>query len=223
MDSLITRLRQQPLVSLGIVVALVGVCVFAIDAIERGEQAQAAADGALAFDAAPAPTRIAEPTDEPTSPQHAITPAPAIAAEVIAYVSGAVIAPDVYRLPALARVKDLVLAAGGFAPEADPAVVNLAAPLSDGAHIHIPRVGEPGPVASAPPTAPGVAHGMIDLNRASATELDTLPGIGPAIAERIIAHRVANGPFRELGELQNVDGIGNALIERIAPLVIIGP
>jgi competence protein ComEA len=218
MDSIVTRLRQQPWVLLGIAVALVG--MYLLMAGWR-DDAEPPVD-ALAFDAAAAPLPAAEPTDV-VPPTAEPVPTSAAAAEVIAYVSGAVMAPDVYRLPALARVKDLVLAAGGFAPEADPAVVNLAAPLSDGSHIHIPRIGESVAAPGAPPAAADAAHGMIDLNRAGAAELDALPGIGPAIAARIIAHRDANGPFRELGDLQRVDGIGNALIERIAPLVIIGP
>jgi competence protein ComEA len=221
MDSIVTRLRQQPLVLLGIAVALVGVGIFVAG---WRDDAEPPVD-VLAFDAVaePAPTVAPAGVAPATAPTEEPMPASAAAADVVAYVSGAVMAPDVYRLPALARVKDLVLAAGGFAPEADPAVVNLAAPLSDGAHIHIPRVGEPVAAVGASPASPGDARGMIDLNHASAAELDALPGIGPAIAERIIAYRDANGPFRELGDLQRVDGIGNALIERIAPLVIIGP
>lgn len=139
---------------------------------------------------------------------------------VIVYVTGAVAAPDVYRLPAEARVKDLVLAAGGLTAEADMQRVNLAARVSDGEHIDVPRLGDAPPAAA---DAAAVAGGLIDINSASAAELDALPGIGPAIAERIVAYRDESGPFESVEALQDVKGVGAALFEQIAPLVTAGP
>jgi competence protein ComEA len=166
------------------------------------------------FEEQPAAVEIAQPA------------APA-EASVIVYVSGAVAAPDVYQLPAAARVKDLVLAAGGLSAEADPDAINLAAPLSDGQHIYVPRRGETTDAPAAPvgaaPEAATTTGGRIDLNTAGAAELDELPGIGQAIAERIVAYRESNGPFRSVADLQNVKGIGPSLIEQITPLVAIGP
>jgi competence protein ComEA len=147
---------------------------------------------------------------------------------VIVYVSGAVRAADVYQLPAEARVKDLVLAAGGLAPDADPERVNLAQRIKDGEHIHIPRQGE----AMAGSEADGAAStadgsetpgGLIDINTAGAAELDGLPGIGQALAQRIVEYRTANGPFKAIEDLRSVKGIGPALFANIAPLITAGP
>lgn len=143
--------------------------------------------------------------------------------EVVVYVSGAVQAPDVYVLPADARVKDVVLAAGGLTPEAAAAAINLAAPLADAQHIHVPSSTE----AAAAPTgaaAAGVAGDTrIDLNRASAADLEALPGIGAAIAARIVAYRDENGAFAAVADLQNVSGIGPNLFDQIKDLVTINP
>ncbi len=165
--------------------------------------------------------------DEPPAPGD---PAPAAAApapaELIVYVSGAVAAPDVYRLPAEARVIDAVLAAGGLRDDADSAGVNLAAPLSDAQHIHIPQIGEAAPaadVSAAGAAGQAGAGGLIDLNRASAVDLEDLPGIGQAIAARIVAYREQQGPFTSVDDLQNVTGVGDALLAKISPLVTVGP
>lgn len=154
--------------------------------------------------------------------------APPAAAELIVYVSGAVAAPDVYRLPAGARAIDAVLAAGGMLADADRDAVNLAAPLGDAQHLHVPRVGEAAPPAPAAAVAPAAASGAgaggpIDLNRANAVDLEELPGIGQAIAGRIIAYREAKGPFASVEDLQNVAGIGDSLFAKISPLVTVGP
>jgi len=150
--------------------------------------------------------------------------APTAAATVIVYVSGAVRAPDVYQLPAEARVKDLVLAAGGLAPDADAERINLAERLADGGHVHVPRQGQAQPesVGAAEAAAPGQST-LVNVNTAAAAELDELPGIGQAIAERIVEYRGANGPFKTVEDLRNVKGIGPALFSKIAPLVTVGP
>lgn len=151
------------------------------------------------------------------------TDTPSVSSTVIVYISGAVGVPDVYELPLDARIKDLVLAAGGLTADADPAQINLAERLKDSAHIHVPRRGE-SPTADAVVADPAGAaqSGPLDLNTASASDLDGLPGIGQSFADRIIEYRTTNGPFASIEDLQKVKGIGAALFAKIAPLVSVG-
>ncbi len=142
----------------------------------------------------------------------AVTPA-VTAAELYVHVSGAVNAPGLYLLPASARVVDAVAAAGGLAADADRDAVNLARPVTDGEQVVVPRVGE----ASATEASGGDER--IDLNSATAEELDTLPRIGPALAERIIAWRDENGRFATVEDLLSVSGIGEKMMSAIRPLV----
>lgn len=160
-----------------------------------------------------------EPPADPTTP-------PAQPETVIVYISGAVRAPDVYQLPAEARVKDLVLAAGGLAPDADPERINLAERLKDGDHLHVLRRGEAQPGAEVEGGSPETATEQgqqLNINTASSADLDGLPGIGQALAQRIDEYRTANGPFKSVEDLRNVKGIGPALFAKIAPLVTVGP
>lgn len=150
--------------------------------------------------------------------------ADAPAGEVVVHVSGAVAEAGVVTLPAGARVADAVAAAGGVVDGAELAAVNLARLLTDGEHVHVPREGEAPPPSDAAPGGPsaGADGGTVDLNRAGAAELETLPGIGPALAQRIIAHREQHGPFREVGQLRDVSGIGEKRFQDLAPLVTVG-
>jgi competence protein ComEA len=158
---------------------------------------------------APAPIRIIPP---PT-PAPTLTPTPKW---IQVYLTGAVQAPGVYTVPQGLRIWTLLEQAGGALPSADLERVNLAAPLTDGMHLHIPRRGEE---ASASPT-PGP---LLDLNTASVEELDRLPGIGPRAAQAIVDYRLKHGPFRRLEDLLNVPGIGPATLERIRPWVTVSP
>lgn len=144
-------------------------------------------------------------------------PTPTVAPLVV-YVSGAVVAPDVYQLGPGARVVDALQAAGGLVELADVSGINLAAQVRDGEHIRVPYAGEA--VAQA---AASEQPGLINLNRASAAELEELPGIGPTLAARIIDRRTAQGPYRSVEELREVPGIGEKLFSQIAPLVTVGP
>lgn len=137
--------------------------------------------------------------------------------EVTVHAAGAVITPGVYRLSSGSRVSDLLAAAGGATPDADLDQLNLAARLADGERILVPRRGEVVPAAAG--TAPGQAPAKVDLNTATAEELDKLPGIGPATAEAIIRHRETRGRFRSVTELLEVRGIGEAKLEQLRPLV----
>jgi competence protein ComEA len=153
-----------------------------------------------------------------------IDPTPA-AEFVIVYISGAVQHPDVYRLPPDARVKDLVLAAGGLTEDAAADRINLAEHVADAQHIHIPHQDEAAPVpeAESEGTPDASADALLNINTASAADLDGLPGIGPSIAQRIIEYRTSNGPFQSVEDLQKVKGIGPALFTKIAPLITVGP
>jgi len=139
------------------------------------------------------------------------------AALVVVHVVGAVVAPGVVRLPTGSRVVDALATAGGAAPDADLASLNLARVLVDGEQVVVLRPGESGP-AAAPPAAEGGAPGLVDLNTADAAALDGLPGIGPVLAQRIVEHRDER-PFASVDELGDVPGIGPTLLERLRPLV----
>lgn len=154
--------------------------------------------------------------------------APGAPATVVVHVAGAVAAPGVVELPAGSRVADAVAAAGGAAGDAEVAAVNLARVLADGEQVYLPRVGEspPGAAADGPAGAGGGAPGgavgspgPVNLNTAGLAELDALPGVGPVLAERIVAWRDANGPFLSVEDLDAVSGIGPAMMERLRDLV----
>jgi competence protein ComEA len=138
------------------------------------------------------------------------------------HVTGAVALPGLLTLAPGARVGDAVAAAGGALPDAWLDRVNLARPVADGEQVHVPRVGEdaPPPAASGPTSQGILPDGRVDLNRATAEELATLPGIGPARAAAIIAAREEQ-PFDEPGDLRRVPGIGEATFQRLAPLVAV--
>ena len=156
---------------------------------------------------------------------------------VVVHVAGAVQRPGVVRLPAGSRIVDAVDAAGGTAADVDLAAVNLAAVLEDGAMVLVPRIGEAavlpgGEVAgipnsgSAPGTAPGMPTGpgagvAVNLNTADSDLLQTLPRVGPVLAERIIAWRTEHGKFTRPEDLDAVPGIGEAMLAALLPLVAV--
>lgn len=228
----------------------------------------AAAAAAWLLRPAPAPVEEALPmaASEPSggaggpSPASGPAPAPASGApaagaspssttepeEVVVHAAGAVVHPGVYPLPGGARVDDLVRAAGGLAANADGARLNLAAPLTDGARVYVPHVGEgeppavvgadggapePGGGAGAPSPAGGDGAGgtpgadapaaPVDLNTATEDELDALPGVGPTIAAAIVAFRTENGGFASVDDLLDVKGIGEARLAELRPLVTV--
>lgn len=137
-------------------------------------------------------------------------------AQVVVDVTGAVVHPGVVRLPAGSRVVDALTAAGGAGADADLTRLNLARLLVDAEQVLVPRQGDPvAPAAGAGAPAPGVAgDSRVDLNSADAATLETLPGIGPVLAERIAAYRQEH-PFSSVDELLDVVGIGPALLDQL--------
>lgn len=133
---------------------------------------------------------------------------------VVVYVSGAVASPGVLTLPASSRVIDAITAAGGATPEADLESINLARILVDGEQIRVAVVGETPPAASEAGTPAGTC---VRLTTATEAELQTLPGIGPALAQRIISYRATHPRLSSVEELDDVPGIGPSLIEKIRP------
>jgi competence protein ComEA len=148
---------------------------------------------------------------------------PTTAPRVVVHVAGAVAAPGVYELAGGSRVGDAVTAAGGAGPDAVLDAVNLAALVSDGQQVYVPRAGEtagPAPPAAAP-SANGAPEliGPLDLNAATEDELLALPGVGPVLAAAIVRHREETGPFTSVDGLLDVSGIGPARLESLRDLV----
>jgi competence protein ComEA len=149
-------------------------------------------------------------------PPERVTLARAPAApELLVHVVGAVRRPGLYRLKEGARVADALERAGGPAAKADLALVNLAAPVADGTQVLVPRRG----AAPASGGSAGAAGGPVQLNSATVEQLDSLPGIGPVTAERIVEYRQAHGAFRSVEELDAVPGIGPARVEQLKEVV----
>ena len=135
---------------------------------------------------------------------------------IYVHILGQVAHPGLYALRDGDRGVDIVAAAGGFTAAADPAGINLARFLTDGEQIYVPAVGEV--VAGSPG---GSGDGTVNLNTADAAALDTLPRIGPALAERILAWREKNGSFASVEDLLDVPGIGDAILEGLRDLVTV--
>lgn len=148
-------------------------------------------------------------------------PPPSTEPMVIVHVAGAVTNPGVFVLSPGARVLDAVDAAGGATGLADLDALNLAGRVPDGSRVYVPEVGEvpppdPGELAVSPDAGPTMP---VDVNRATAGELEDLPGVGPAIAAAIVDDRLRNGPFVGVDDLERVPGIGPAKIAALRDLV----
>jgi competence protein ComEA len=163
---------------------------------------------------APIEIRPPAPTDTPTPTS---TPAP-----WRVYVTGAVLRPGVVQLDANARVEDAVQAAGGCSGEADLERINLAAPLFDGQHLRVPAVGEELPAVAVDGQPVGRSQ-RININTATAEELDTLPGVGEVTAAKIVEYRQQHGPFRTVEDIMDVPGIGEAKFDAMRELITVGP
>ena len=162
--------------------------------------------------------------------------------QLVVHVAGAVRAPGVVVLPAGARVDDAIDAAGGLLEDSDPDQLNLARVLTDGEQVRVPHVGDDastwvqgsgttgggtegsgsGGSSGTSGTGSTGTSGLIDVNTADATALEELPGIGPALAERIVSYRDEHGPFASVDELTDVPGIGDAKLEALRDSATVG-
>jgi competence protein ComEA len=138
-------------------------------------------------------------------------------AVIYVHILGQVNDPGLYSLHDGDRAVDVVAAAGGLTPSADPAALNLARFLSDGEQIIVPAVGQTVPASGA--TGGTTIPGKVNINTADETTLETLPRVGPAMAARILAWRAANGRFTAVEDLMSVSGIGEKTFEGLKDLV----
>ena len=151
----------------------------------------------------------------PAPPPLAVDPGGGGGRTITVHVSGAVQSPGVVRVAAGARVGEAIAAAGGALPEADLGRVNLAAPLADGQQLSVPRVSADGEAAAV------AGDGRVRLNLAGVEELEALPGVGPVLAERIVAYREEHGPFAVVEDLLDVPGIGEGKLAALRDAVLV--
>jgi competence protein ComEA len=142
------------------------------------------------------------------APSASVSGAPA--GVVVVDVAGAVASPGVFELPAGARVGEAIAAAGGTVEGAHTESINLARVLNDGEQVLVPREAELGQQST-----------IININTASAEQLDALPGVGPALAAKIIADRDENGPFNSLDDLDRVSGVGPSIVSSLDGLATV--
>lgn len=224
-------LSPRAAVILAAVVVAVALVVVVLGARGSGGAGTVSVSGAAGVSAAPTASPTTEPGAGSGSPAPSASPAP-----VVVHVVGAVGRAGLVTLPGGSRVADALDAAGGAGPDADLARVNLARAVVDGERLYVPRTGEteipatvdgssgagtggsaPGAGGASAPgadgaSAPGAGGGpgdVIDLNAADQTALETLPGIGPALAQRILAWRAEHGRFASVQDLLEVNGIGD--------------
>jgi competence protein ComEA len=165
----------------------------------------------------PKPVTIAQPGAD-VAQQASSSSSPSVT--LIVDVAGEVREPGVYEFAEGDRVIDAIERAGGQMPKADLSLLNLAAPLADGTQILVPKSGPP--AAGLPGgAAPGSTNGLININSASATDLEALSGIGEVLAATIIEYRDQNGPFVSVDDLMDVSGIGPATLEEIRDQVTV--
>ena len=148
------------------------------------------------------------------------------AGKVVVYITGEVVNPGVYDVDPGSRVNDVLGLAGGGTADADLTKINLAAPVSDGMQITVPKIGDDTP--DQPPITTmqsqdsgQAAGGLVNINTADAAQLETLPGIGPATAQAIIEYRASHGAFKNISDIKNVPGIGDSKFDKIKDLITV--
>jgi competence protein ComEA len=142
-------------------------------------------------------------------------------AAIFVHVVGAVAHPGLFSLRDGDRVVDAVAAAGGFAETADQAQVNLARFVSDGEQLVVPVIGAAPTAGTGPGAGPGVSGGKVNLNTADLSTLETLPRVGPAMAQRIIDWRTSNGRFSSVEDLMSITGVGDKTFQQLKDLVTV--
>jgi competence protein ComEA len=155
-------------------------------------------------------------TPPPILPPATVSTTPA---RVVVHVVGAVRHPGLYRLSQGARVADAVARAGGASRKADLSLVNLAALVSDGEQVVVPRRGAAVAAGAGGAAGAGMSAGPVHLNSATVEQLDTLPGVGPVTAQKIVDYRQKHGAFTSVDELDAVPGIGPARLDELRDLV----
>ena len=156
------------------------------------------------------------PTGAPAAKPVRVHAAPPTRTRLVVDVTGAVRRPGLYRFTGGARAADAISRAGGPTRKADLEAINLAAPLVDGQQLLVPRRGPPGLGSGSGAAGPA---GPVSLSSATVEQLDTLPGVGPVTAQKIVDYRAAHGAFRSVDELDAVPGIGPGRIEQLKDLV----
>lgn len=223
------------LAALGVAVAVTAIAQVghSVEVTANPGAGPSAGDGAT--ETAPGATDLSVPPDGNPDATSAPSAGPGDTPAIFVHVLGAVAHPGLFEVSDGSRVVDVVAAAGGLLPTADQAGVNLARPVTDGEQLYVPAQGEvaPGAPAGAAPGsqagAPGAAGtqngagagaGMtVNLNTATAADLDTLPRIGPAMAQRILDYRDAEGKFGSIEDLRNVTGIGDKTFAALKDLI----
>src|ERR671936_155101 len=164
-------------------------------------------------------TTPAAPLPPPPTEGAGVTGLPS--GRVVVDVVGAVRRPGLYRLEQGSRIADAVARAGGATRKADLAMINLAAPLADGEQVVVPKRGAPGAstAGTGGSSTPGVPAGPVHLNTETLKQLDSLPGIGPVTAQKILDYRQEHGAFSSVDELDAVPGIGPARMDTLRDLV----
>lgn len=207
-----TSWRLSALLAAAAALGAVGVAIWAT--LPQGGIALDVAEQGVSFDAnqsARLPAAAALPTGEPP---------------LVVDVEGAIVRPGVHELRPGSRVADAIAAAGGYSTQVDIAAteqaLNLAERVTDGQKIHVPARGEGQTLPGSATTPPGVALGLIDINHASGAELESLPGIGPVTAAKIIAAREQQ-PFGSIDELDARDVVGPSTLEQIRDLITVAP
>ena len=163
---------------------------------------------------------LASPQSQASLAPPAAPPTESTAAgRVVVDVVGAVRRPGLYRFAQGGRIADAVARAGGATSKADLALINLAAPLADGEQVVVPRRGATAPASGAAGAAAGGSTGPVQLSTATLEQLDSLPGIGPVTAQKILDYRQKHGAFTSVDELDAVPGIGPARLDQLKDLV----
>jgi competence protein ComEA len=211
----ITRRQVYVYVAVALVVAAVGARYLLTSSPRSGGASPLLLPSAPAVPSSPSSSPSAEATQD--------------GEPLVAYICGAVRRPGVYRLEPGSRVADLLARAGGACSGAQLEGVNLAAKLSDGQQVVVPKAGQAvaAGAAGATGTSAGSADSLaapaapVDLNTASLEELDALPGVGPSTAQKIVDYRTANGGFKSVDDLKNVSGIGDVRFAALKDLVTV--
>ncbi|MEM7347227.1 MAG: helix-hairpin-helix domain-containing protein [Chloroflexota bacterium] len=213
--SYIEYIQHLPLGTYSIIFALGGLTILGLKALQQGWEQ-------------PAPIYY-QPAQPTSTPFPTATPEP-----IRVFINGEVVLPGVYEMPHDSILQDVLFLAGGFSDNAFIDIVNLAQPLASGMQIYIPPLPDSEvsiPLISTPPTSAKPAdiiidesnqnNGAINLNSATKAELESLPGVGPSTAQKILDYREENGPFSLIEDVMDVSGIGPAKFESMSEFITV--